>query len=109
MLIEQDKVTGVWKAIGKVDEEMMTSSREQYFRAMIELGGADKWLTTKDIARAVGGVKEVSVHKMLRRALLKGSTYNGWRIISKKGPGGGYRLQTVGAGKAGWLTRNRGE
>lgn len=102
MLIEQDKGTGVWKAIGKVADEMMSNDREQYFRAMIELGGADRWLLAKEIAKAVG-TKEVSVHKMLKRALMKGSTYNGWRLQIKRGPGGGYRLIAAGGGKSRWL------
>lgn len=95
MLIEQNKDTGVWVTIGRVSDELMSSDREKYFRTLIEMGATEKFFSAEDIAKAIGTPRADTVHKMLKRCVLRGSTYNGWRILVKRGPGGGYRLVTT--------------
>lgn len=93
-LIRQDLKTGIWEAVSTVQDSYMNNSRAKYFEALLELGGADRWVKGHLIARECE-VKKVTVHHVLRRCLSE--TYRGYRLSIKKGPMGGYRLFSTGS------------
>lgn len=69
------------------------------FRALDRLGGKTRWV--KGWALAIEALSDPRLPKYedrvalahMRHLAMTGATRWGWRIISKRGPGGGYRLE----------------
>lgn len=109
VLVEQNKATGLWQALGRVSDRLVTTAREEYFRAIIDLGGDETAVSAEEIRKATGGkVRVDAIHKVLKRSMARGVVCFDRRVYSKKGPGGGYRTRLVGEGKRGWLLKNDG-
>lgn len=94
VLVEQDSKTGVWQALGLVEDEVTGAARKQYFDALLALNGNEQWISAEAIAKKVGRTQTGTVHKVLNRARRDGETYLGWRLVIKRGLNGGYRLTT---------------
>lgn len=92
-LVEQDPNTGVWSVLGDIVDELMSLDRQKYFDALIQAGGTTGYISAEDIAKAAGGrTKPGTVHKVLNRARSQGNTHLGWKLVVKRGSGGGYHL-----------------
>lgn len=94
ILVEQSVKTGVWQALGYVEDETTGLARKQYFEALLALGGNEGWISAEAIAKKVGRTQTGTVHKVLNRARRDNEAYLGWRLIIKRGVNGGYRLTT---------------
>ena len=93
ILIEQSPSTGVWHALGSIADEMTTDARRTYFETMLRIGGSEKWVSAEEIAKGAGNrTSPRTVHAVLNRARKDGNTYLGWKLIIKRGVGGGYKL-----------------
>lgn len=93
ILIEQSNSTGIWSALGHVESEVGSIARRQYFEAILDLGGAEQWVSADAIARRVGKTSKATVIKVLARARRENATHDGWKLVIKRGVGGGYRLK----------------
>jgi hypothetical protein len=94
VLVEQSPKTGVWEALGLVEDETTGIARKAYFEALLALGGNTAWISAEAISKKVGRTQTGTVHKVLNRARRDNETYLGWRLIIKRGANGGYRLTT---------------
>ena len=93
LLIEQSVATGVWTALGDIQDEIMGQERQKYFEALLHVNGTSRFVSAEEIAKTAGGrTKPGTVHKVLSRARRQGNTYLGWKLIIKRGVNGGYRL-----------------
>lgn len=111
LLIEQHKKLGFWRTLGKVADQLVSDAREKYFRALIDCGGDERPVTAEEVRKQLGNsVSLHSIHVAVKRCIARGVVVFGRRCFSKKGPGGGYRLRSVGevsTPSQAWLTQTR--
>jgi len=93
LLLEQNERTGLWSCLGNWRETAMNEVREEYFEAIRALGGQRSVVTSEGIAKETGRRRD-TIHKVLRRMVRDGATWNGLRVIVQ--PNKGYRLVAAG-------------
>lgn len=89
LLVEQDERTGLWRCLGDVKKLSMSSIRETYMEALMDLGAVERWVPGDEVARRVGRRID-TIHAVLRRMIAGRAQWNGKAIIAQRARG--YRL-----------------